>query len=242
MQIIAQRLNSGGSRRVAEAIQSRDAGAIAEIAREQAQAGADYLDVNAAAWGAAQEPEALCWLVETVQAAVSVPLSLDSVNPDALRLVLPLCRRPPLLNCFSGASLPAPTLLSLVREHSPLPVVAVCYDGRETRTDAGQRLEIAVRLVMQLQALGVGEDNVILDPVTLPFACGEEALQVTLETIIGLKGQFPHARVLGVPGNFSHGLARRRGAEGEYLRRAREAGANVFLCDITRPSLRRFVL
>ena len=113
MLLIAQRLNSGGSRTVHEAIQRRDAAVIARIAREQARAGADYLDVNAAAWGEAEEPEALRWLVTTVQEAVDVPLSLDSMNADALRSVLPLCRKPPLLNGFSGMTPDPEAFLSL---------------------------------------------------------------------------------------------------------------------------------
>lgn len=202
---ISQRLNAGGSRAVAAAIAARNADAIAEIARAEARAGADYLDVNAAAQGqdAAAEPEALGWLVEAVQAATDVPLCLDSVNPDALRHVLPLCRRPPLRNCLSGVS--GEDTWALLREWPTLPVIAVCLDTAGTRTGADQRVVIAEVLMERMGALGVGEGNVILDPVTLPSSCGPEALAVTLETLRRLRRRFPAARLLGVPGNFSHG-------------------------------------
>lgn len=234
MLLIAQNLNSGGSRRVHDVIQRREAAAIAQIAGEQARAGADYLDVNAAAWGEAEEPDALRWLVEAVQEAVDVPLSLDSTNAAALRSVLLLCRRPPLLNGFSGA-LPDPeAFLSLTRDFPGLLVVALCLDTQGTRTDAGQRIEIAARLVGQLAAQGVGEGSLILDPVTLPSSCGAEALTITLETMRCLRAQFPRSRILGVPGDYSFGLAQRRAAEREYTAKAREAGADAFLCDVAR--------
>ena len=96
-------------------------------------------------------------------------------------------------------------------------VVALCLDTQGTRTDAGQRLEIAARLAGQLAAQGVGEENVIFDPVTLPATCGEEALAIMLETMRRLRRQFPHSRILGVPSDYSYGLARRRAAEREYV-------------------------
>ncbi len=228
--LIAQRLNSSGSRSVHDAIQRQDAAVIAEIARRQARAGAHYVDVNAAAWGVDREPEALRWLVQTVQAATDIPFSLDSVNPEALRLVLPLCKRPPLLNSFSGAA--NDQMLALVREWPGLPIVAVCHDGQGTRTGVNQRLAIAARLAGQLQACGVGEENIILDPVTLPSSCGPVALKITLQTMRRLRQEFPQARVLGVPGNFSYGAFQRRKAEREYAKCARVAGAAAFLCDV----------
>ena len=231
--LIAQRLNSGGSRAVAEAIQRRDEAAIAQLARGQVRA--EYLDVNAAQWGGAEEPDALRWLVQTVQTAIDIPLSLDSVNPDALRLVIPLCRRPPLLNCFSGSS--DERMLSLVREWPDLPIVAACHEGQGSRTTVEQRLVIAARLVGQLRECGVGEAHIILDPATLPLSCGPEALAVTLQTMRRLRQKFPLARVLGVPGNFSFGLNRRRQAEWKYVAWAREAGAEAFLCDVCDPIL-----
>ena len=227
---IAQRLNAGGSRAVAAAMAARNADAIAEIARAQARAGADYLDVNAATWGAAAEPEALGWLVEAAQAATDIPLCLDSVNPDALRHVLPLCRRPPLRNCLSGVS--SEETWALLGEWPGLPVIAVCLDAAGTQTGAERRVAIADGLVARLTALGVGEGSVILDPVTLPSSCGPEALAVTLDTLRRLRQRFPAARLLSVPGNFSYGGHRRQQAEREYVAWAREAGADAFLGNV----------
>jgi hypothetical protein len=44
--IVGERIN-GTSRRIREAVMGRNAELIAELARRQAEAGADYLDVNA---------------------------------------------------------------------------------------------------------------------------------------------------------------------------------------------------
>jgi 5-methyltetrahydrofolate--homocysteine methyltransferase len=49
-----------------------------------------------------REPEDLAWLVETVQAAVDVPLCLDSTNAKALVAALKQVKRTPLINSISG--------------------------------------------------------------------------------------------------------------------------------------------
>ena len=51
-----------------------------DIAGKQVEAGADMLDVNGGLPG--QELEVLPWLVNIVQETVSVPLCLDSADPE----------------------------------------------------------------------------------------------------------------------------------------------------------------
>ena len=83
MLIIGEKIN-GTLKKTAAAIAERNTAFIQDLACRQAEAGADYLDVNAGT-AAGREPEDLVWLVETVQAAADLPLCLDSANPAALR-------------------------------------------------------------------------------------------------------------------------------------------------------------
>ena len=79
MIIVGEKINTS-RKRIAEAVEKRDADAITEVARQQAKAGAHYIDVNAGTF-LEQEADCLCWLVETVQQTVDLPLCLDSPNP-----------------------------------------------------------------------------------------------------------------------------------------------------------------
>ena len=101
MEIIGEKLNATRAE-VAEAIASRDVDRVQDLARRQVEAGAAYLDVNAAGVQKSKEPEDLVWLVESVQAAVDVPLCLDSANPEALTAALAVVQRTPLVNSISG--------------------------------------------------------------------------------------------------------------------------------------------
>ncbi|RME33667.1 MAG: methyltetrahydrofolate--corrinoid methyltransferase, partial [Thermoflexia bacterium] len=60
MLIIGEKIN-GTLKKVGAAVLERDAAFIQDLARRQAEAGADYIDVNAGT-PATREPEDLVWL------------------------------------------------------------------------------------------------------------------------------------------------------------------------------------
>lgn len=227
--VIGQCLNASGSRRVARALTRRDAAAIADIARRQVAAGAELLDVCAS--GADDEPHALQWLVQTVQTVVDVPLSLDTHDPDALQGVLPLCRRPPLINsvCLTQSE----DVWPLLCDWSHCSIVALCLDERGATTTVRERTEIAARLAVRLHACGFAPERILFDPLTLPTRNGRAAQDATLQTMIALRGRFPTSRVLCAVGNYGYGLSipMRRLAERSYAEIALRAGADALLCD-----------
>ena len=65
MILIGEKLNSSIPSAL-EALQARDEQAVTELIRRQAQAGADYLDVNTAICGD-QELDRMLWALELVQ-------------------------------------------------------------------------------------------------------------------------------------------------------------------------------
>src|SRR3989304_3799128 len=82
MFVIGERIN-GMFRAVARAIQQRDGTAIPGLSRKQGAAGAHALDINTGP--TADDPaEVMAWLVQVVQEAVDVPLSIDSPRPPVL--------------------------------------------------------------------------------------------------------------------------------------------------------------
>ncbi|MCJ7687533.1 MAG: methyltetrahydrofolate cobalamin methyltransferase, partial [Desulfobacteraceae bacterium] len=71
MLIVGENINTS-RRRIAEAVEKQDAEFIVQVAKNQADAGADFIDVNAGTF-VDRETEYLCWLVKTVQDAVDLP-------------------------------------------------------------------------------------------------------------------------------------------------------------------------
>jgi len=85
MLVIGERINAS-NRSVGEAIARRDSEFVANLARAQAAAGANFIDVNAGAGKGSgySETAAIEWLVEVVQTATDKPLAIDSVCPNVI--------------------------------------------------------------------------------------------------------------------------------------------------------------
>ena len=79
MIIVGEKINTS-RKSIAAAVDKQDAEFIGKVAREQAEAGAHFIDVNAGTF-LDKETDCLCWLVQTVQDAVDLPLCLDSPRP-----------------------------------------------------------------------------------------------------------------------------------------------------------------
>ena len=90
MLIVAERINAS-RKAIRAALETFDAAAIVGEVRQQAAAGAHYIDVNGGTFPG-REAEMLCWLVDTAQQATELPLCLDTSDPAALAAALPRVR------------------------------------------------------------------------------------------------------------------------------------------------------
>lgn len=89
--IVVGELINTSRKAVREIVAKRDAESIKKIAREQVEAGADYLDVNCGTQ-ASNEAETMEWLVAAIQEEVEVPLCIDSPEPEPLEAGLKLAK------------------------------------------------------------------------------------------------------------------------------------------------------
>jgi len=97
MIIIGERIN-GMFTNVKKAIAEKDKKVIQDLAKQQTEAGATYLDVNVGTAAVDQEGT-MQWLVETIQETCSTSLSLDSQKPGVIAAGLKV------LNADNGAIL-----------------------------------------------------------------------------------------------------------------------------------------
>jgi 5-methyltetrahydrofolate--homocysteine methyltransferase len=99
MIIVGEKINTS-RKSIEEAVKKRDAAFITKVARDQAEAGAHYIDVNAGTF-LDQEVDCLCWLVKAVQKELDLPLCLDSPNPTALSEAIKHHKGEPMINSIS---------------------------------------------------------------------------------------------------------------------------------------------
>ncbi len=101
VRVIGERINPTGKKRFQQALLEGDLDYILDVAVQQEDAGADILDVNVGYPGV-DEVDMLPKVIKKLQSAVSLPLQLDSTNPDALEAGLRVYNGKAAVNSVNG--------------------------------------------------------------------------------------------------------------------------------------------
>ncbi len=171
MLIVGELINAS-RKAIKAAIEAQDAETIQKIAKDQKEAGADFIDVNAGVF-VGQEPEYLKWLVTTVQSAVDGPCCIDSPDPKAIETALAVHKGTAMINSISLEKDRYDALMPIVAG-TDLKVVALCMsdDGMPETTD--DRMAIADKLVNGLLQNNVPVENIYVDPLVQPVSTNND--------------------------------------------------------------------
>ena len=228
MIIVGERIN-GTRGRVREAVIARDADYISEEAMRQAEAGAEYIDVNAGT-NPEREVEDLVWLVQTVQSVVDRPVCVDSPNVEALQAGLEVSQGRPLVNSASAESSRMESVLGLVARHGAR-VVALTLDDAGLPATAEQRISIAQRLVQKAEELGIKRDDIFIDPLARAVALENEQGAAFLDAVAGIKAGLPGVHVICGLSNISFQMPSRRLLNRTLLAMAMARGLDAAIMD-----------
>lgn len=229
MIIVGEKINTS-LKGVPEAVKNRDKNFIQKRAIEQAQNGADYIDVNCGTL-IDQEEEALAWLVKTVQEVVDKPLCLDSPNPAALAAALGLHKGKPIINSITAEKDRYERILPLVKQYNAGIVALVMDDEHGMPADAATRIKVGNRLVEMLIKDGVPAEDIYVDPLVQPISSNGEMALVVLETIKGIKAAHPEVHFMCGLSNVSYGLPKRALLNRTFLTMCMMAGLDGAILD-----------
>ena len=140
MLIVGELINAS-RKAIGQAIEKKDAETIQKIARDEWEAGAHYIDVNAGIF-VGQEAEYLTWLVQQVQGAIEAPCALDSPDPDAIQAALSVHKGIPMINSISLEKERYEKLMPLIAG-TDFKVVALCMSDEGMPETSDQRMDIA---------------------------------------------------------------------------------------------------
>ena len=191
------------SKAVSEAVRNRDAAPIQSLARDQARAGADYLDLNLGP--ARREPEEVAsWLVDTVQQVADLPLSLDTMNPVAMEAGLKRCRRQAILNSASGKSESRENMMPLAIKYNAQAVISVITD-QGCPPDVEARVESIMETVAYANSMSIDNEDIWVDPIILPVSADQKQVREALEFIRILPDLLPGVKSVVGLSNVSNG-------------------------------------
>jgi len=226
--IIGEKINPTGRKLLAAAYREGNLDYVRELAQKQVAAGADLLDVNVGVPGL-DEVELLPKIVAAVASFVDVPLCLDSANVQALAAALPLAPGKPLVNSVNGEEASLASVLPLIKDRGAA-VIGLTMDERGIPNDPETRISIAGKILERAARLGIGPEDIVIDPLVLTVGADTNAGVVTLRTIEGVRKEFGVNINLGAS-NVSFGLPERHTINEAFLALAAGRGANCVITD-----------
>jgi len=224
---------------VKEMIEQRDGQALIELARRQAAAGADYLDINVGTGsGSGQdEIEAMRWAVELVQAELETPLCIDSADPAVLQAGLAARgERPAIINSTKGSDHYLDSVVPLAKEFDK-PIVGLAMDEKGIPKTVEERVAACAKIVAACDRYGVPRERIHFDPLVLPVSTDVTQGLVTLETIRAIKKEFAACKTVMAVSNVSFGLPKRAVFNTAFLHMALFAGLDGAIMNVLNEQL-----
>lgn len=232
MLVIAENLNASDPVMHA-AIAAGERRWFEDRARTLAARGCDAIDVNAGTFGSS-EAEVLEWLAEIVEAAVTLPLSIDSSRPDVIARVAQGRRVAPILNSLDVDTVLASALPgALARSDTRL--IVQLRRGRRLPTGCAERMEWTELAVEHLHEQGVAPQRLMIDAVMLPWGSRAEAGAELVEFVEVARRIWPELVTLVGLSNVSYGHARAPELHASWLDRLQRAGLGAVLLDVLDP-------
>lgn len=207
MLVVGELINAS-RKAVGEAIKAQNAEYIKQVAREEREAGADYIDVNAGIF-VGKEAEYLKWLVKTVQEAVDAPCCIDSPDPKAIEAALSVHKGIAMINSISLEKERFDALIPVIAG-TDLKVVALCMSDEGMPETMDARLKIAEKLINGLVKNNVPLNNIYVDPLVQPVSTNNTFAVEFINSVEAIMTRFKGVHTICGLSNVSYGLPVRK--------------------------------
>ena len=230
--VIGERINPTGRKTFAEDLRAGELSTVTHDAVAQVEAGADMVDVNAGI-PLVDESELLKAMLRTVQAAVDVPICIDSSVIEALEAGLSVYEGRALVNSVTAEDDRLSEILPLVARHDAA-VIGLANDETGIPETPEKRLECARKIVAAAADYGIARDDVVIDPLAMTVGADPAAVRTTLTTISLIRDELGVNMCLGAS-NVSFGLPERHALNAGFLPMAMAAGLTSAIMSTARP-------
>lgn len=235
MIIIGEKLN-GTIPSMAKAIAGRDEEWIKEIARKEADAGADFIDVCASV--EIGEVETLHWMIDLVQSVTNVPICIDSPSTEVLAEAYPFCKRPGMFNSVSMESKKQiDGIFKIMAENPGWEVIAMLCDDTGIPKTAADRLRVFEAIMAKAKEYGIDPSRIHIDPIIEAAALMDPdredgpGIAINTKVIRAIRKAYPTIHITSAISNISHGLPARKFMNYAFTALVLEAGLDSGILD-----------
>ena len=227
--LIGERINPTGKPKFKDALRRGDIDYIVSQGVAQQEKGVHILDVNVGL-PEIDEDKLLCDSVRALQAVIDLPLQLDSVRASSMEKAMRIYNGKPLINSVNGKKESMSEILPLVKKYGGV-LIALTIDENGIPDTAKGRLEIARKIVLECEKMGIDRKDIIVDPLAMAVSSDKNSGRVTLESVELIKKELGVKTSLGVS-NISFGLPQRETVNAYFFSLALERGLD---CAIMNP-------
>lgn len=232
MIFIGEKIN-GTRKSIATAIQARDKAAIEEVAKAQADAGADYLDVNAGV-DPTTEMEDMMWLLDVVQGVTDVPICIDSSTPEVIKAAMEKVSKTPMINSVNADPARLDAFLPFIKEKDCAVIALAMDESKGSMPKDNDERKANVKFIFErTRAAGIADDKVFVDPLIMSAGTDQKAGVECMEMIRWIRDTYPECHITGGFSNISFGLPERKIVNRTFLTMAIMSGADAAVIDPT---------
>ena len=166
-------------KKIGTAMKEKDPKPIQELAVAEAEAGADYIDINL---GPARKGggELMEWIVRIVQEVVDTPLYLDTINAEAIEAGLKVYKNKKgkaVINSIMARPESMDTKFPLAQKYGA-GLVALLWGPSGLPRDAEERGVLAAELMQKAMEFGIAGEDIWMDPIVTPVTSPQSQVQV----------------------------------------------------------------
>lgn len=230
MIIIGEKIN-GAIPSVKAAIAGRDAELIRQRARQQADAGAHYIDC-APSTAPELEYEAMVWLIGQIQEVTEIPVCIDSPDVRLLARILEEghVKKPGMVNSVNEEGTKCETIFPMIAG-TDWQVIGLTCDREGIPTDAEKKIDIAKSMIDKADKYGVKLENLHIDPCVMALSTMASAMKDFERCIIGIHEYAPEVKVTGAISNISFEMPARKYINSTCMAYAIRAGLDSAIMD-----------
>ena len=206
MIIIAEKIN-GSIPSMGKAIAERNEEWIKDIARKEAESGADFIDCCASVENG--EVETLNWIIDLVQSVTDTPISVDSPNPRVCVECMKRCKKPGLINSVSGEGDKIDVVFPVIADTKWEVMALLCDDTGIPKT-AADRIRVLDNIMAKAKSFGIAESRIHIDPLIEMLCTSEDGIAMVVEVMSYIKKNYPKAHISGAISNISFNLPYRK--------------------------------
>ncbi|MBO5178717.1 MAG: homocysteine S-methyltransferase family protein [Lachnospiraceae bacterium] len=237
--IIGERINPTGKKALQAELKEGRMDLVLQYAKEQEEAGAYILDVNAGMPGI-DEKERLLQIIYEVTQNSSLPLAIDSSHVDVIEEALRIYPGRALVNSVSCEKEKMEKLLPIVKKYGAMFILLPLSEAGLPKDQFEKRRFIHMVMTEALKE-GLEKEDIIVDGLVNTIGAGKNAALETLATIRYCREDLGLATSIGLS-NISFGLPARSFVNTAFLTMAIGSGLTMAIANPCQKMTMQFML